>query len=95
MIGTEFLSGVAAATFAASSIFFLKFWAASNDKFFLHFAIATLFLALERLILLVVLETYETPRPEQVAWVYLVRLASFAIILHGIIKKNQNSSIKR
>lgn len=89
-----FLSGIFAATFAASGLFFLKFWKASRDPFFLNFAIACWLLVIERITAfsldsVLQIATYGS---ENLAWVYLIRLSSFGFIIYAILKKNRAKS---
>lgn len=88
-----FLSGIATATFAFSSIFFLKFWKASRDKFFLYFCIACGLLAFERVVIL--LMTYEHTGPHQAevsVWVYTIRLLAYGVILTAVVTKNRSTN---
>jgi hypothetical protein len=89
---TTFFSGICMTTFVFCGIFFLKFWKASKDKFFLFFGISCWLLSLERIILLFV-EAAHHPigddLAESGAWVYLIRLFAFALILVAIIEKNR------
>lgn len=91
MIST-FFSGIFMATFAASGLFFLKFWRSSVDQLFLRFAIACFLIAFERVVLL--LYTFwvgpmTTTQPDATAWVYSIRLVAFALILWAIVAKNR------
>ena len=93
----SFFSGVAFATFAASAIFFLKFWRASRDSFFLYFMSAFVLLALERLTTLVFDDKCADPvHPMEVGvWVYLIRLAAFFVIFIAIVRKNQSNRLPK
>lgn len=95
MTGDEFLSGIAMATFAASGIFFLKFWRASGDRFFLLFCVACWLLSLERVVLIFVraaMGEENTSGPtEATVWIYLIRLAAFAFIISAVIGRNRAS----
>lgn len=89
---TSFLAGVAMMTFLASGVFFLKFWKASRDRFFLYFCIACWLLASERVVGLFVLREYEAITIsvlEANSWIYLIRLCAFAFILIAILEKNR------
>lgn len=79
-----FLSGIYMITFAASGLFFLKFWKATRDRFFLMFALSCWLLASERLALL-----FLNPFLEAYTWVYLIRLSAFLLILAGIVDRNR------
>lgn len=90
----EFLSGICMATFAASGLYFLKFWRASSDRFFLFFSFACFILALERVILLLVREFAASTDPsiaESNSWVYIMRLFAFTMMMIAILDKNRRS----
>ena len=78
-----FLLGVIATASITAGIFFLKFWRATRDSFFLAFAAAFLIEGLNRCGVLFL----EKPN-EGNPWIYLVRLLSFLLILGAILKKN-------
>lgn len=82
-----FLSGVLCAGYAVAALFFLRFWKSSRDRLFLFFAGAFGLLVLQRAALAIAGGS-ET----ETIWYYLVRLASFALILIGIIDKNRAKS---
>ena len=89
---TMFFTGFSAATFAASGLFFLKFWLASRDKFFLHFCGAFWILAVERTmgaVLFISAGYVESNMAAPRNWLYLLRLTSFALIVVGMIHKNR------
>ena len=67
-----------------ASLFFLRFWKETGDRFFLFFAIAFFIEGINRLVLGL------TPRPDEGdPFFYLVRLLSFLIILAAILDKNR------
>lgn len=80
----QLISGIAMAAFAASGVFFLKFWVKTSDRFFIVFAVAFWVLAFERFALALV-EPLNELRP----LVYLLRLAAFSLILVAVIDKNR------
>lgn len=80
----EFLSGASVLAAAAISLFFLRFWRQTGDRFFGLFALAFLVFALNRLAL-VVLDSEDESR----TWVYVARLAAFVLILVAIVDKNR------
>lgn len=90
----SFFAGFAACAFFASAIFFLKFWRASSDKFFLYFSSACGLLALERVLLLFLLSDSHnhSHTPEAQIWVYLVRMAAFLVIIWAIIQRNRKGT---
>lgn len=86
-----FLYGIALATFAFSAVFFLKFWKASRDKFFLYFCTACGLLAFERFVILCVTYQHVGPHQAEISiWVYLIRLFAFSVIMGAIIEKNRS-----
>lgn len=88
----EFISGIYMTTFLFSGIFFLKFWKASKDTFFLYFAMACGLIAFERVLLFLVSGYSELPQAnESRTYVYVVRLIAFALILIAIIDKNRRA----
>jgi hypothetical protein len=92
-----FLSGVSMITLAFCGVFFLKFWKTSKDKFFLFFSVACWLLSLERIVLFFVEATNHptgNDLAESGAWVYLIRLLAFALILVAIIEKNRQPKNK-
>ena len=94
MNSVSFWAGIATATFLASGLFFLKFWKASSDRFFLYFAMSCFFLGTERILLLWLLPSTEANYrpPEAQAWVYLVRMAAYILILYAVIQRNRAKS---
>jgi len=89
----DFFSGISMITFFASALFFLKFWRASHERLFLFFCWATTLLGLERVGVFVGTRWY-TPLPvaEGLAWVYLIRLMSFVIIIYAILDRNRSNA---
>jgi hypothetical protein len=89
-----FLSGITMATFAASGLFFFKFWKSSHNRFFLLFGVACGLISIERVVALFVQGTQESIRStlvEASAWVYLIRLSAFIFILLAIIDRNREA----
>ena len=79
-----FLLGIIVACTLAAGTFFLKFWRQTRDPLFLAFGVAFLIEAVNRCFVLF------TDRPnEGSAWIYAIRLASYLVILIGIIHKNR------
>lgn len=94
MIFSDFLAGVTMATFAASGVFFLKFWRASRDRFYLLFSLACWLLALDRTTSVAVGISQQALRSvatESSSWVYLIRLVAYLMILFAIIEKNRST----
>lgn len=79
----NFVSGMIAMGFLVAGLFFLKFWARSRDILFVIFAVAFWLLAAGQILL----QGLQLPREEQ-GWVFLLRLAAFALIVIAIAQKN-------
>lgn len=97
MILTVYLSGITTATFAASGLFFMKFWRASSDRFFLYFALACWLISFERFIALFIHDTLQPIRGNlegAATWIYLIRLLAFGLILLAVVAKNRSSKIQ-
>ena len=78
------LLGAIAMASLTIGLFFLRFWRATGDRFFLFFAISFCVEGLNRAALgLMSHPNEETP------FFYLVRLLSFALILVAIVDKNR------
>jgi uncharacterized membrane protein HdeD (DUF308 family) len=79
-----FLLGVIATSSIVAGLFFLRFWRDTRDSLFLAFGIAFIVEGLNRTTMLLVREPNEGS-----AWIYLVRLFAFLMILAGIVNKNR------
>lgn len=68
-----------------ASMFFFRFWTKTRDRLFAIFGWAFMIMGLERLVLAL------TPNfnSEDHAYIYLIRLAAFMLILFGIWDKNR------
>jgi hypothetical protein len=84
-----FLSGMLFLGCLVLAAFFLRFWRRTGDRFFLMFAIAWVFFALERLGL-AILNAPEEPA----ARMYFLRLAGFLVIIVAILDKNRAAATK-
>lgn len=82
-----FLLGVIAAASLTASLFFLKFWSRTGDKFFLAFVAFFLSEAVIRIALL-----FFAGANEGSPWIYLIRLFAVIVILAAILKKNYVNS---
>jgi uncharacterized membrane protein HdeD (DUF308 family) len=78
------LGAIAMACFTAS-LFFLRFWKTTHDRFFLFFAFSFIVEGINR-----VLFGFLHFSSEQEPLFYLLRLFSFLIILYAIIEKNRS-----
>jgi hypothetical protein len=81
----QFLSGVFVAITIAIVLFFSRFWQRTGDRLFAMLAFAFVLLGLERIILASVPNL-----PEGMHFVYLIRLAAFALIIIGVLDKNRS-----
>ncbi|MBB4003854.1 DUF5985 family protein [Aurantimonas endophytica] len=82
----EFMSGLIAAGFLISGLFFLRFWRRTGDFLFMAFALAFWLLALNQTLLVM----SDLPYEER-SWIYLLRLAAFTLIIVAIIRKNRRA----
>ncbi len=78
-----FLLGATAMLALTISMFFLRFWKTTRDRFFLFFAISFLLEGGCRL-----MQGMTEYSSEQMPLIYLPRLAAFVLILYAIIDKN-------
>jgi hypothetical protein len=83
MINYMMLGAVALSCFIAS-LFFLRFWKTTRDRFFLFFSLAFFIEGIGRVLLGVL--NYSG---EEEPFFYLIRLFSFLMILYAIIDKNR------
>lgn len=67
------------------SLFFLRFWKSTRDRFFLYFAMSFVLEAVNRTLL-----SMTSLQNEDAPVYYLIRLAAYALILFAIIEKNRN-----
>jgi hypothetical protein len=80
----EFLSGAVAFGFVIAGLFFLRFWRRTRDGLFLAFAVAFWLLGAGQALL-----TLADVLVEERSWLYLFRLAAFALIIAAILRKNR------
>lgn len=78
-----FLSGAVTLGALVASLFFLRFWRKTSDRFFLAFAVAFLLLALNQ-----ALAQWIGAADERAGYTYLLRVVAFVLILAAIIDKN-------
>lgn len=78
------LAGAIAMASATISLFFVRFWRSTGDRFFLFFALSFLLEAVNRS-LLVLTDLHGEDAPVY----YLIRFAAYALILFAIIDKNR------
>jgi hypothetical protein len=78
-----FVSGMIAMGFVVAGVLFLRFWRRTGDALFAAFAAAFLLFAVNQgLVALLGLEGDER------GWLYLLRLAGFALIIAAVLGKN-------
>jgi hypothetical protein len=80
----DFLSGAIVMGFAIAGLFFLRFWTRTREVLFIAFALAFWLLGLMQCLLVFA----DIPLEER-SWLYLLRLAAFALILVSIGFKNR------
>lgn len=86
MMGSEaidFLSGAVTLGYFVAALFFVRFWRATRDRFFLAFGIAFVLFALNQL-----LAQWLGAGDERVGFTYLLRVLGFLLILAAIVDKN-------
>ncbi len=81
----NFLAGAAWAGSLGASLFFLRFWRETGDRFFAIFALAFLVLSVNWFTM-----TWLAPAPESRHIFYLVRLVAFVLIIAAIVDKNRS-----
>jgi hypothetical protein len=82
----HFLSGGLTMGFLVAGLFFLRFWKRTRDGLFIAFALAFWLLGLTQALL-----ALSNIPVEERSWLYLLRLAAFALILVSIWLKNRRS----
>ena len=83
----EFASGMVGMGFLAAALFFLRFWRRTGDSLFAIFAVAFVLLAIGQAGIAAA-RTYR----EDDTWLFLLRLAAFALLFAGILLKNVQRS---
>jgi Family of unknown function (DUF5985) len=82
----DFLSGAVAFGFLVCAMFFLRFWRRTRDQLFLAFALAFVLLGVGQGILALA----NIPVEER-SYLFMIRLAAFALILLAILRKNRRA----
>lgn len=82
----QMLLGAIAMASLIISLFFLRFWKVTGDRFFLFFATSFFIEGVNRIILGLASSTETEP------YIYFVRFLSFVIILIAIVDKNRKRS---
>jgi hypothetical protein len=78
-----YAAGLLTMGFLAAALFFLRFWRRTGDFLFACFGIAFLLMALNQAIPVLL----DIPG-EELAGIYLLRLAAYAVIIVAILAKN-------
>jgi hypothetical protein len=79
-----FVSGAVTLGFAIAGLYFLRFWKDRRDPLLAAFAVAFWLLGLNQALLAL----SNIPFEER-SWLYLIRLAAFALIIAAIALKNR------
>ena len=80
----SFLSGAIAMGFLVAGLLFLRFWKRTGESLFASFAIAFWLLGLAQALL-----GLSMVPVEERSWLYLLRLAAFALILTSVWRANR------
>lgn len=78
------LSGAIVMAALIIALVFLRYWRDTRDRFFLYFAVAFALEALHRL-----LAAVAPPQDVDAPLYYLIRVASYALILLAVLSKNR------
>jgi hypothetical protein len=81
----DFLSGAIVMGFLLAGLFFLRFWTRTREGLFIAFALAFWLLGLMQALLI-----FADIPDEERSWLFLLRLAAFALILVSIALKNRS-----
>jgi len=83
-----FLSGATMMGCFVVTVFFWRFWQRTADRLFAWFALSFFLLGMERLGIALT-NAYEPTTP----WIYLIRIAAFALIALAIIEKSRSRTL--
>ena len=86
MTGYAFLAGAVTFGFLLLALYFLRFWRHTGDLLFAAFAGAFALLGLNQALLAIA-----NISAEERSWVYVLRIAAFALILVAIALKNRSA----
>lgn len=84
-----FMQGASTLASALIALFFLRYWRDTGDRLFMIFALAFAVFAVNRFALMWLEDSDES------GYLYLVRLATFVLILGAIIDKNSGGRASR
>jgi hypothetical protein len=80
----SFAEGMLTAGYLIAALFFLRFWRETDDRLFAFFAASFSLLTVQRVLLALVRGT-----DDHTAWIYLIRLLAYVLILVAIYDKNR------
>lgn len=78
------LAGAIAMATLVVSLFFLRFWRTTRDRFFLYFALSFFLEGFNR-----ILQAFTSVQDQDTAVYYLVRLVAYGLILFAVLDKNR------
>ena len=84
---SHFISGLITMGLLVAGLFFLRFWTRTRDFLFAAFTAAFWLLAANQALIVII----DAPREER-SWIYLLRVAAFAIIIAAVVWKNRQST---
>lgn len=84
LVVNALLSGAIVMTTIVIALIFLRYWRNTGDRFFIYFSLAFALEALHRLLAAAV-QPEDTDAPQY----YLIRLASYGLILFAVFSKNR------
>ena len=79
----QFFAGMITMGMIVCAAFFFRFWLRSKDSLFLAFSLAFVLLALSH-----ALTAFLRIPLEERSWLYLLRLAAYALLILAILRKN-------
>jgi hypothetical protein len=79
----EFFAGMITMGMLVCAAFFFRFWQRSKDSLFLAFSLAFVLLSLSHALTALL----QIPLEER-SWLYLLRLAAYALLIFAILHKN-------
>jgi hypothetical protein len=82
----SFLSGAITMGFLVAGLFFLRFWRRTGELLFAAFALAFWLLGVAQALL-----ALSVAPVEERSWLYLLRLAAFALILASVWRANRRA----
>ncbi len=78
------LAGAVAMASMIASLFFLRFWKSTQDRFFLYFSASFFLEAVNRILI-----GMASPQSEDTPAYYAIRLVAYTLILLAILDKNR------